>query len=208
MMPLIRPIVLLVIAAALLVAAPAGSAKAPAKCARAGSTTIVKSKTARVYEVDASNGGTTLFGCLYSNDKRVELESAYDDQYVSSYGYDRVRLAGRFVAWRYTSTDVSCKADCPPGYEPTTYAVKVFDLKARKGKAVASNPAGQTLKLNSGGAAAWLVRLGNSQREVHAWDSTSHRVLDSGPISSKTFALDGPNLTWVNGDVQHTVPLS
>jgi hypothetical protein len=198
------------VALLLLAPGPGAAAKAPAKCARAGSTTIVKSKTARVYEVDPNSSSTdsVLYGCLYSQNKRVKLGEAYDDDYVTSFGYRGVRLAGRYVAYAAWDEDISCKADCPPGYDSRDDWVVVWDLDARKARSQEAYVAGQTLKVNSAGAAAWLQRLGNSQREVHAWDSAGHRVLDTGPISSKTFALNGPNLTWVNGDVQHTVPLS
>lgn len=188
-------------------AVPADAAKAPAKCKRAGSTTIAKSGSARVYELATAQGGTALYGCLLSTNRHSKLDEAYDDGYVSSYGYSRVRLAGRFVAWVFTETDVSCKAACPPGYDPTTTEVDVFDLRARSGNALGAEPAGSTLRVNSGGAAAWLQRLGGGQRDLHAWDADGHRVVDTGPIPTASYSLVGPKLSWANGDLARSITL-
>src|SRR3954470_2496914 len=122
--------------AALAIAGPA-EAKDRKPCARKGSHTVTATSHVRVYEVANSDGGDTLFGCLRSNDKRRALAKGYDDGYVTSGVYDHVRVAGRFVAWQFTQTDISCKAACPPGYDPTSTSLAVRDLRKRKNVGVA-----------------------------------------------------------------------
>ena len=64
------------------------------------------------------------------------LYEAFDDNYVSSASYGEVKLNGRFVAFTWETNDISCKADCPPGYDPTNSGLSVFDLRRRRGRSV------------------------------------------------------------------------
>jgi hypothetical protein len=43
-----------------------------------------------------------------------------------------VKLDGRIVTWRHVSTDISCKADCPPGYDGSSERDMRADLRTRK----------------------------------------------------------------------------
>ena len=101
-------------------------------CAQKGSVTLKANRQARVYEVKNQHGSHTLYGCLRSDRHRQVLASSFDDHYTSSGTYDQVTLKGHFVHWRFTSIDNSCKADCPPGYNPTTRTRYVRDLTTRK----------------------------------------------------------------------------
>ena len=120
----------------LLALAPAGSAHAatPKKCAMKGTKTVAKNRYARVFTRPSRGGDEIerLYGCLYSANRRVWLDTSSDDGYVTSEEFGDVTLKGRFVTWRHVSTDISCKADCPPGYDGTTERSLRADLRTRK----------------------------------------------------------------------------
>jgi hypothetical protein len=142
---------------------PAASAHAasPSKhsCTAKGAKTVVKNRTTRVFTTPGRPGEDTidrLFGCLYSNGKRILLTESRDDDYVSSELFSQVTLTGRFVAWQYKTEDFSCKADCPPGYDPTHESVVLVDLRARKRKSTPGEARPGTLAISRGGTATWL----------------------------------------------------
>lgn len=145
-----------------------------------------------------------LYGCLWANGRELLLDASSDDFYGSDH-YGEPILGGRYVAWVYTTEDISCKADCPPNYDATTEYVNVYDLKKARGKVTTADPAFDSLRLNSSGDAAWLTLAGGGNLAVNAWKGAQSRVLDTGPITR--FRLRGPKLSWVNGDVQHAVTL-
>jgi hypothetical protein len=185
-------------------ASPAAANHSRGKCTARGHT-IAKNDSGRVYEREQDAEVTALWGCLWSVNRPVELQRAAGDDYVTFESYDNVILRGRYVAWTFKSEDISCKADCPPGYDSTNEYVNVFDLRKRKGDFQVSDPSPGTLRLNTSGAAAWLTTAASGNYDVHAWDRDGHRTLDTGPI--RRFRLRGPTLSWINGDVQHSVPL-
>jgi hypothetical protein len=206
-MKVLARIVVLALAMALpgaLAAAPAGATHSRGKC-RASGKTIAKNDSGRVYETETADGASVLWGCLWSRNSPVEMEVAAGDDFTTFESYGGVILRGRHVAWVFTSEDISCKADCPPGYDATTEYVNVFDLKRRAGETTRSDPAFDSLRLNSGGATAWLTLEGSNNYGVNAWDRKGHLVLDQGPI--RRFRLRGPTLSWINGDVPHSATL-
>jgi len=161
------PLALLV----LLAVAPAGSASAATKhsCTAKGAKTVVKNKTARVFTTPGRPGEDTidrLFGCLYSTGKRILLTESRDDEFVSSESFSDVKLSGRFVAWQFKSEDFSCKADCPPGYDPTSEYVVLVDLRTRKRKGTAGEARPGTLAVTRGGTATWLDAVTGEQRSA------------------------------------------
>lgn len=184
----------------LALAAPAGASHTKGKCR--GGKTLSQNSVARLYQIDS-----TLLGCVWADDEAVELDTEYDDDFTVSEGFLGPRLAGRFAAWTHYSEDLSCKADCPEGYTGVDHTVNRVDLKTERSATVGGAAAGATLRVNKNGAVTWLERLGGGVRELHAWDADGHRVLDSGPISSKTYSLKGSVLRWTNGDVSHVVKL-
>src|SRR3954470_11440362 len=186
--------------AALAIAGPA-EAKDRKPCARKGSHTVTATSHVRVYEVANSDGGDTLVGCLRSNDKRRVLAKGYDDGYVTSGVYDHVRVAGRFVAWQFTQTDVSCKADCPPGYDPTSVHLSVRDLR-RKGRVIVQGEiaSGGRLVLTAGGALAW-----SEAGAIEAFDGRGRRTLDSGDIPPDSLKLRDGNLAkWTKAGAEQS----
>ncbi|MEA2468920.1 MAG: hypothetical protein QOJ57_3046 [Thermoleophilaceae bacterium] len=194
---------------ALLATAGPAAAKTDSKpCARKGSTTVAATKRVRVYEVPNKDGASNLFGCLRADGKHRILAKGYDDGLVTSGVYDHVRVAGRFVAWQYTETDISCKADCPPGYDPTSAHLSVRDLR-RKGRVRVAGeivPKGR-LVLTKGGAIAWSASRPDNDA-IEAFDAAGKRTLDTGQIPPGSLALrDGNLATWKNGGVERSARL-
>jgi hypothetical protein len=194
------PILLATTVLCLACAPAAGAAQPKGKCR--GGTTVASNSVARLYEK-----GQSLFGCLWSDNERIEIDSEYDDDFTLREGYMDARLGGRFVAWTHWAQDVSCKADCPPGYDEATYTVNRIDLKTERTRTTPGVPAGATLRVNKRGAITWLERLGGGVRDLHAWDADGHRVLDTGPISSRTYSLGAASVRWVNGGEERSAPL-
>jgi hypothetical protein len=125
-------LVVTAVLAMLAITGPASAASSGKPCARKGSTTVKSNRLARVYEVRNNDGGKNLYGCLRSNNRRQLLAHGYDDNYVSSGSYSNVKLKNARVRWTFTETDDSCKADCPPDYEPTTTTRYERNLRTRK----------------------------------------------------------------------------
>jgi hypothetical protein len=118
-----------------------GTTKAAKTCSKRGSTTVASSSIARVYSVAASGDDDTtdiVYGCLRSTDRRT-------------------RLAERYVLVLFTATDISCKADCPPGYQPSRTRLSATNLKTRKHSAIGSgNIDPKSLRI-TGTTATWTV---------------------------------------------------
>ena len=190
-----------------LTASSADATHSRGKCKMRGET-IAKNDSGRVYETaDSEAATTTLWGCLWSRNRAYRLDVATDDEIAIFERYDNVRLRGRFVAWTFVREDISCKADCPPNYDPTTEYVKTFDLRRREKGIALSNPEAGTLSLNISGSLSWLRLAADDSREVHAWDRNGHTMLDSGQITG--FRLRGTTLSWVNGgDVGRSTTLA
>jgi hypothetical protein len=71
--------------------------------------------------------------------------------------FTQVRLNGRFVAWQFDASDLSCKADCPPDYNPLRQTINIADLRTRKRKSTAGAARPDTLSVTRGGTAIWLA---------------------------------------------------
>ncbi len=193
-----RTLIAAVMAFAIL-ALTAGSADAThsrGKCKARGDT-IVKNDTGRVYEREQDADVRQLWGCVWDRNRPFVMDVAEGDGFTTSESYDNVILRGRYVAWTFVHEDVSCKADCPPNYDPTTEYVKTFDLKTRDEDLETSDAAAGSLRLNTRGSLAWLILAGNGNHNVYAWDGNGARSLDTGPITK--FRLRGATLSWVNG---------
>jgi hypothetical protein len=157
----------LLAAALLLALAPAASAPAATskvkRCTPKGARTIHRTSEARVYTLKGPSersGDETvqrrLYGCLFSTGRPVLLTESYDDDFVASGEFSQVRVNGRFVAWQFDASDVSCKADCPPDYNPLTQTIHIADLKSRKKKSTTGAAKPDTLSVTRGGTAIWL----------------------------------------------------
>jgi hypothetical protein len=199
---------LIALAAALIAAlsaTPASATHSRGKC-KARGTTIAKNDSGRVYEREQEAEVTSLWGCLWSKNRPVLMEVAEGDDFTTFESYDSVLLRGQFVAWTFTHEDVSCKADCPPGYDATTEYVKTFDMKRRRGDFATSEASPGSLRLNTRGSLAWLEPAEPGTFAVQAWDAAGQRAIETGPI--RRFRLRGTRLSWINGEVNRSETLS
>jgi hypothetical protein len=201
-----KPTLLTTAAVLVLAAVPSTASAASKSCARAHSKTVASNSHARVFTVSGDEG-PKLYGCLRSSGRRSLLTADYDDGYVLSGKFSRVRLAGRYVAWQFAATDISCKADCPEGYEPTTYALRVRDLRKRKTVPVVGRVAGKALVLTTGGALAWAERTTTSVA-LNAFDAAGARTLDDSSVAIASVKRHGQSVVWTSAGVSHSEPLA
>ena len=206
----------LALLAALALAGPAEAAtavdakkrKRAPTCKRKRSKTLQQSRSVRVFEKAAGAERTRLYGCLKRRGKSIRLAEAYDDGYVTSTSYQEVRLAGRFVAWEDTSTDISCKADCPPGYNPDTTSIEVYDLARRQRRSFSGTVLNESLVLTRRGSVAWLQRTSPATAvEVHIAEGSTTRVLDRGNVDPDSLRVNGGTLFWMKDGAQQSSPI-
>jgi len=195
---------LTVAAAAILLAgtSPADAAKRKAKpsCAKKGSKTVRASRDARLFTVSTRDAVDHLYGCLRSVGRPVELAEETDDlDSTSTFG--DVRLSGRYAAWRETSTstDDSCRADCPSsGFDGTTESVSVYDLRRRRTvRTVSDGVTDHALVLTRRGGVAWL-----SGNDLFAADRSGQRLLDTGAIKPRSLRAEISIVSWVRDGVE------
>jgi hypothetical protein len=190
-------IVIALAAAIPAVTAPAGqAAKRKPTCNRAHSKTVAKNRTVRVFTVKRK-GTTTLYACRRSTGRRAKLTKSFDG-FTSSAKFSDVRLRGNFVAYAYSATDQSCKADCPPDFEPTKTSIRVYNVRKHRSRTVDGYPVGKALVLSSRGGVAWASRSGTSgpveiRGSVRSGDN---RLFDSGNIDPKSLAIEITIISW------------
>lgn len=196
------------------VADAAQSQQRTPSCKRAKSRTVAQNGHVRLFTRRDPNGlpgENDLFGCWKRTGRVRLLASAYDDEYVSYARFGLVRLRGRFAAFHSESYDISCKAACPPDYEPRRRFVTVADVRTGRERAVrvAARPAGNRLLLDAGGAIAWPVWLPANQVEVRVLDAAGERAVDSGAIHPESLRLtSGGRLRWVRDGVARSLQLT
>jgi len=163
-----------------------------AGCSPKGSKTVAKNGVARVF-VSANRG--RLYGCVGRVGRPLLLakQEADSGDYTSE-SFDHVELAGRYAAWRSTHTDVSCKADCPPGYNATSVYVNAADLKRRRTRAIAT--AVTSLAVSRRGAVAWTRPSGGGFELRLSVRRSEDRLVDSGGID--TVGFHDSILAWKN----------
>ena len=168
--------------------APAAEARRP-PCSKGGET-IAANRIVRVFE-----NGSRLVACTKADRDRDVLARRFDDDYVTSSDYSHVRLAGSFVAWVQTNTDVSCKAACPPDYEPTRTHVTIRDAATDDERSTSVATVSE-LVLTRTGSAAWI-----DDSAVRALDDAGERTLDTGDVSA--LEASRSRVTWLNaGEVR------
>ena len=161
----------LIAVAGLLLLAPSAQAARP-PCSKGGET-LAANRVVRVFETQSR-----LIACTKADRDRDVLARRFDDGYVTSSDYGRVVLAGSFVAWVQTSTDVSCKAACPPGYEPTKTWVTIRDAATDDERSARVGAVSELVLTRTGGA-AWIE--GDA---VRALTDDGERTLDTGAVSA------------------------
>jgi len=171
-------------------------------CSVKGSKTVRKNRFVRVHTT-AGRPGTDevgrLHGCVRATGRKIRLDTARDDDLVSSESYNAVKLTGRFVAWHHSSYDISCKAACPPGYDPSQAELRVVNVRTRKRRVVEGELGeGTALVVTSRGAIAWIQP--GSPASVRASDADGTRVLYAGnDIDASSLSLSGNTVAWIAG---------
>ena len=200
----IRSLTAAVLLLALAAAIPSSSSAATKKrsCGAKASKTVAKNRYARVFTKSGNASQDEvrrLYGCLYSNGRRVRLDTATDDEYVTAQTFNAVKLNGRFVAWQHSEYDGSCKDACPPGYDQTPVELRVHNLRTRKTKRRDGNLGeGRALVVTRKGAIAW-IEPGTPVR-VRAHDADGPRDLYAGDdIDGGSLALRGSTVGWIAG---------
>jgi len=159
---------------------------------------VAKDAQVRLYVVRDDEGNRVLHGCWRATGRKLRIAAEYDDDYVTSGAYRDVVLAGRFVAFVFEATDVSCKAACPPDYDATRVQVTVRDVKRRRSRFTLSDAAPRSLRLSSAGVAAWLAPV-TGGAELRAIDAGGlGRLVDTGAIDAASLTLRGVRLDWLN----------
>ena len=209
-------------AALLLSFAVASSAK-PRTCRAEGSTTVLKTSHARVYQIRA-DAGFLVYGCVYSKNARYLLNPGPTDCEDPIDRPGSPRLAGRYVGYRLAVCNI----------DQLKESVYVRDLVT--GKLLVSTSASPTfratltigtifvsdLELKANGSVAWIVkRVGNSSdsppdaeevrksdRTIFKEPRTTSKLLDTGDdIELKSLTRDGSTISWTNAGVNKTARL-
>lgn len=176
--------------------APASAAGKRAGCAVKRAHTVVVTRLVWVYSV-RPRGHRRLYACLRATGRRILVAAEYDDEYVSSGAYRDVQVAGRHVALVYEATDISCKAACPPEYDPTRTSIVIRDVRTRARRMALGDVRPRTLRLSAAGVAAWLAPAADGV-ELRVYDGAGRRALDSGAIEASSMFLTGLRLTWAS----------
>jgi hypothetical protein len=211
------------LATALLAVAATGQAQASARtpsCAAPHSKTIRSNPAVRLYRVpafipDGQVEGSLIKACWRATGRRVRIGERYDDQYVLFGTVDHLVLAGSTVASLQSQTDVSCKADCPPGYQATVTWVQVNDIRTRKQRTAAVQGALPTqgqlqspLLLSRSGVAAWLDGDPGAARLSTLSTTSGAHLLDQGNIDPASVTLTGATLSWTKDGQPHSASLA
>jgi hypothetical protein len=191
----------LAFAAAIPSSSPAAAKKKPS-CSVKQSKTVKKNRFVRVYTVAGRPGSDEterLYACLRSTGRKTKLDTQYDDEYVTLQHYNAVKLNGRHVAWQHRSEDFSCKADCPPGYNPVSIDLRVANVRTRKKRVVEGDLGqGTALVVTRTGAIAWIQP--GTPVSVRASDADGTRVLYAGDdIDGSSLSLSGNTVAWIAG---------
>jgi hypothetical protein len=169
-------------------------------CFPAGSKTTRVSHDARAYTIDAASGDTQLRACLFSTGRSRTL-ATYDE--VLSNASAR-SLAGRFVAWDYSSTP-GCRGQCPPGVVPTQ-SLNVTDLRTGRRRSVDTVAA--KVGVTTQGALVWLRSDGAAGATIRVLDARGQRTIDSGDVDKTFLKVFSTFVLWRKGGQNHWVDLA
>jgi hypothetical protein len=175
---------------AILLALPASAIAVNHKrCWAPGTSTVAATKDVRVY-YRGELENHARYACATRTGRRWRL-GVYT---TASYGPGviNVQIGGRFVGFEYVSCSDSCEnAD-----------VRVFDTRTgrlhRSPKVRAGFDGISGLVVLKTGRLAYIARYYPAQLEVHLFDGSADRVIDSGPgIAGGSLAVAGTTLYWI-----------
>jgi hypothetical protein len=119
--------------------------------------------------------------------------------------FGKVALAGRYVAYSSSVTDVSCKADCPPGYDGTTTRVGVVSPGRRRSRTILiGGTVIGTPVVSSLGRVAWASRAsGTAAVSINGSASGSRQVvLDRGAVDPASLRIELSIVSWVRDGLE------
>jgi hypothetical protein len=170
------------------------------------SETRARSGTVRIYLVSQS-----LYGCSASVGRTFFLAGGIETPDGS---YVALHISGRVVAFgAFEGSPCARYMSCPADYQPTIFT-GVFDLRTGAHHlSMGNQPVDRyALVLSPSGAVAWVVAKSGTAfagrpasgppYELHVYDRSGERVLDSGPnITPDSLKLNGSTLSWTNAGV-------
>lgn len=187
----------------LTLALTAATAAASDRCAKGRGDTVAVNGAARVYTVDGADGHTLLYGCARPTGRRRLLADAFDDDYVTSATFEQIRLRGHMVAFATATNDISCKANCPPGYQPYRTGIEVHDLRRARLVRVVADAVPLDLAVTTRGGVAWTRPTDTADVvEVRAADSWGRRTLDRGRIAGRSLTAELTIVSWLRDGVE------
>jgi hypothetical protein len=190
-------------ALALAAPAPASAASNAAKCSPKGSTAILASDTARVFQKrNAKKKQFDIYGCRYANGKVVKIGFTIPGDTI---GVGSFRLAGKYVGLVYSDCD-SCDDE-----------IQVFDLTTGK-KTLSTDaiepsedddlePGVIDFVMTPGGAVAWIAEGSDENARVVKLDKKGKARLDR-QVESGSLAIAGNRIFWLKNGTPFTATLS
>jgi len=186
--------------------ASAATGTATPACKPAHARTVAANRDAVVFET-RDQEATHLWGCRRATGRRYRLGEAFDDEVQSSSAYRLVRLRGHMVGFAITAYDISCKGDCPPGYQPERNLIEVHDLRRRRLVRTVPDAAPLDIAITTRGGVAWtrsrITSLaGDVDVEVLAADSWGRRTLDRGSIDARSLTSELTIVSWLRDGIE------
>lgn len=191
-------------------------ATATHRCREAGSTTIVKSKTARIYR--SRRKYRRVYGCLYRTGKRVPLTDAFDGESLSETSLTELkpRLAGRFVGFEYGWDNGVAGGPGLAVVDLRSGDVRGFDLDPSTEDDHPDVSVSDMVVTTRGSMAwTWTAEYGDGRtvREVRKLESDADSekfgvILDSGPdVDLVSLERRGSSVSWLKAGVRASAPL-
>jgi hypothetical protein len=198
-----------VMMAVAVVAGIPASAGARTTCKAAGARTVAANREVIVSEVREPEG-TALYGCRRVSGRRIRLAEAFDDELQTSSAYRMVRLRGHMVAFAVAAYDISCKGDCPPGYQPQRNLIEVHDLRRVRLVRAVPDAVPLDIAVTTRGAVAWTRAVGGTSTtdsaaaevEVRAADSWGRRTVDRGRIEPRSLSSELTIVSWLRDGIE------
>jgi hypothetical protein len=204
-------VVVALVAVAGLAPGPAVAAKAKRCGVPSHAKVLAKSRQLLVYQDNDEED--VYFFCVRPNGRRETLLTPEDEfQTTHATLVGRVRLAGRYAAYRYIWQRPPCSDanPCQPGEALQGYRVGINRPGFTPFEAdVGDNDT--TFGLTAGGVLAWLTAVAGGQ-ELHVLGGPFGKqapgvVVDSGAIDPASFSVQGTTLSWTNAGTPKTFSL-
>ena len=212
-MPKVAGLAVVVALVAVAGLAPGPAVAAKAKRCRVPSHARVLAKSRQLLVYQDNDEEDVYFFCVRPDGRRETLLTPEDEfQTTHATLVGRVRLAGRYAAYRYIWQRPPCSDanPCQPGEALQGYRVGIN----RPGYTPFEADVGDndtTFGLTAGGVLAWLTAVAGGQ-ELHVLGGPFGKqapgvVVDSGAIDPGSFSVQGTTLSWTNAGTPKTFSL-